>query len=153
MCSLIYRKSSYCRIAHINYSHLWDEEKEQKNTKKKLKILYIQPCCGHTKSSLQYLLNSSWDLEGGILHPEQLSVQLGHLRVIKFSAPLEGRLYEPKDPFYAAFGPLYSGRWQSRKIEFQVQGLQSIQNQQPEIRSLRRTDMLLEFRSQNLGSS
>lgn len=75
------------------------------------------------------------------------------MRVIKFSAPLEGRLYEPKDPFYAAFGPLYSGRWQSRKIEFQVQGLQSTQNQQPEIRSLRRTDMLLEFRSQNLGSS
>ena len=75
MCFLIYRKSSYCRIAHINYSPLWNEEKEQKNTKKKkLKILYIQPCCGHTKSSLQYLLNSSWDLEGGILHPEQLSV-------------------------------------------------------------------------------
>ena len=28
------------------------------------------------------------------------------MRVIKFSAPLERKIYEPKDPFYATFGSL-----------------------------------------------
>lgn len=79
-----------------------------------LKGIHIHSHAVATLSKPQYPLSLSYGLERGTLHLEQV----WPFKVLKFSDPLKGSVCEPNDPFYAAFGFLYSGDHRFRTMSF-----------------------------------